>query len=373
MLQKFSLMQFVFHIMRLCIRFIYFSKIFPRSYDTHLHKVYKSAVLLCHMRRTIVIGLLFAAFILSSCSIYNGGNMDKKNSNSNDASDLTVYVTQQCGTEPPFKNKYWNEHRPGIYVDVNTGEPLFSSIDKFDSGTGWPSFTKPISNASIAEKPDKSLGIERIEVRTNASHLGHLFDDGPNGSMRYCINSAALKFIPYEELDSQGYGEYKKLFHYEIATFAGGCFWGVEKLLENISGVISATSGYTGGTTKNPTYEQVSSGKTGHAEAVQVLFDPSIISYKELLDYFWRLHDSTQLNQQGPDIGTNYRSAIFYHDEEQKKIAEQSKAEFDAKKIFAKPAVTEIVPASTFYPAEEYHQDYYDKHPGLTCHVLRSE
>lgn len=287
--------------------------------------------------------------------------------------NLTEYVTKQCGTEPPFKNSYWDEHRPGIYVDVNTGEPLFSSLDKFDSGTGWPSFTRPIANAPIEEKPDTSLGIIRTEVKTNASHLGHVFDDGPNGAQRFCINSAALRFIPYGELDKNGYGNYKKIFPYETATLAGGCFWGVEKLLEDIPGAIDVVSGYTGGTTKNPTYKEVSTGMTGHAESVEVVFDPKIISYEEILDYFWRLHDPTQLDRQGPDHGSQYRSAIFYHNEEQHIIAEKSKAEFDAKKIFKDPAVTEIVPAGEFYRAEEYHQDYYDNHPGLVCHALRKE
>lgn len=287
--------------------------------------------------------------------------------------NLTEYVTKQCGTEPAFDNAYWDEHRAGIYVDVNTAEALFTSIDKFDSGTGWPSFTKPIENASIEEKPDTAFGMQRIEVRTNASHLGHVFDDGPNNSLRYCINSASLRFVPYQDLDKEGYGNYKTLFNYETATLAGGCFWGVEKLLEEVPGVIDATSGYTGGTTKNPTYKQVSTGKTGHAEAVQVTFNPKIISYKELLGYFWRLHNPTQINKQGPDIGTQYRSAIFYHSEEQRIIAEQSKKEFDEKKIFSNPAATEIVEFKEFYPAEDYHQDYYDNNPGLICHALRKE
>ncbi|HIH32525.1 TPA: bifunctional methionine sulfoxide reductase B/A protein [Candidatus Woesearchaeota archaeon] len=287
--------------------------------------------------------------------------------------NMTEYVTKQCGTEPAFNNEYWDNHKPGIYVDVNTGEALFTSLDKFDSGTGWPSFTKPIENASIEEKPDTTFGMQRIEVRTNASHLGHVFDDGPNNGLRYCINSASLKFIPYQDLDKEGYSNYKTLFHYETATLAGGCFWGVEKLLEEIPGVIDATSGYTGGTTKNPTYKQVSTGKTGHAEAVQVIFDPKVISYRELLDYFWRLHDPTQLNKQVPNIGSQYRSAIFYHNEQQRIIAEQSKKEFDEKNIFPNPAATEIVEFKEFYPAEEYHQDYYNKNPGLTCHALRNE
>jgi methionine-S-sulfoxide reductase len=147
----------------------------------------------------------------------------------------------------------------------------------------------------------------------------------------------------------------------------------VQYLIDNIDGVIATRAGYTGGTTNNPTYEDVSEGTTGHAESVEIIFDPKIISYKVLLDYFWRLHDPTQVDRQGSDEGTQYRSAIFYHTEEQKTIAEQSKKEFDKKKIFNRPAATQIVQAKEFYPAEEYHQDYFDKHPGLVCHALRLE
>jgi methionine-R-sulfoxide reductase len=125
-------------------------------------------------------------------------------------------VTQQCGTEPPFRNEYWDNHRPGIYVDVVTGEPLFTSLDKFDSGTGWPSFSKPIENQNVVEKTDSTLGMERTEVRSSKgdSHLGHVFDDGPTdkGGMRYCINSASLRFIPVEKLKAEGYGQYLPLF-----------------------------------------------------------------------------------------------------------------------------------------------------------------
>ncbi len=283
--------------------------------------------------------------------------------------NMTDYVTKECGTEPAFNNEYWDEHRSGIYVDVNTGEVLFSSLDKFDSGTGWPSFTKPVENASIITKEDDS----RIEVRTNASHLGHVFDDGPNGSLRYCINSASLKFIPYTSLSSSGYGQYEKLFPYQKAMFAGGCFWGVQHLFDTIPGVVMTSAGYSGGWIENPTYEEVSSGDTGHAETVLVVFNPSLISYRELVDYFWRIHDPTQIDRQGPDVGTQYRSAIFYFSEEQNTIASKSELDFDNSHVFQYPAVTEIVEAKTFYPAEEYHQEYIDKNPLTYCHAIRAK
>ena len=299
-------------------------------------------------------------------------------------SDDQFAVTQQCGTEPPFHNAYWDNHKPGIYVDVVSGEPLFSSLDKFDSGTGWPSFTKPVAAADIVEKKDTSYGV-RTEVRSKMadSHLGHLFDDGPSdkGGMRYCINSAALKFIPVEEMDKAGYGKYLAPFvtaglikasTQETAILAGGCFWGMEEIIREIPGVIKTTVGYTGGKTANPTYADVSSGETGHAEAIEVVFDPGKLSYEALLDYFFRMHDPTTSNRQHNDVGTQYRSAIFYENEAQKQTAERVKARWDKSGEFKRPIVTEITPATKFYSAEEYHQKYLVKNPGgYTCHVLR--
>jgi len=334
------------------------------------------------MKLNIILFIVFLVFIffISSCS--NGPrdiSIKKNESNKPDEivtdndTEMVEYVTKENGTEPAFQNEYWDEHRPGIYTDVNTGEPLFSSLDKFDSGTGWPSFTRTINEALIQTREDNSFGMKRVEVRTENSHLGHVFDDGPDGMPRFCINSAALNFVPYEELDEKGYGKYKELFPYEEAIFAGGCFWGVEYLLQETKGVVTAVSGYIGGKTENPTYKEVSTGKTGHAESVYVVFDPNIISYEELLDTFWRLHDPTQKNRQGWDVGTQYRSAIFYFNEKQRIAAEKSKVEFDSKGVFDKPAVTEIVEATRFYKAEEYHQDYVDKTPGYVCHELRDE
>jgi peptide methionine sulfoxide reductase msrA/msrB len=293
---------------------------------------------------------------------------------------LQYRVTRKAGTEPPFDNEFWNNHREGLYVDIVSGEPLFSSRDKFDSGTGWPSFTRPVAPDHVNEKQDSTFGMVRTEVRSREadSHLGHLFDDGPRdkGGLRYCINSAALRFIPVEELAQAGYGSYLPLFGrqaqtapaVQVATLAGGCFWGMEDLLRKQPGVIATEVGYTGGEIANATYRN----HEGHAEAVRIEFDPAKTSYEALLRFFFRMHDPTTLNRQGNDIGSSYRSAIFYHDGEQQRIALKVKAEVDASGKWKRPVVTEIVPAGPWWRAEEYHQDYLVKNPGgYTCHWVR--
>jgi len=288
--------------------------------------------------------------------------------------DIQKYVTQENGTEPPFKNEYWNNHEEGIYVDVVSGEVLFSSLDKFDSGSGWPSFTKPLVASNVIENKDLTYGMKRIEVRSSEgnSHLGHVFDDGPKdkGGLRYCINSASLKFIPKDKLAEEGYGEYLKLFDKkseESIVFAGGCFWGVEAVFEHVKGVKEAVSGYAGGDKETADYEIVSRGESGHAESVRVTYDPKEVSLDKLLEIFFNIaHDPAQLNRQGSDVGTQYRSAIFTADEAQENVV-KSYIE-NLKK--SRSIVTEVNNLEEFYPAEAYHQDYAKAHPNQPYIVI---
>lgn len=290
-------------------------------------------------------------------------------------------VVCNAATEPPFQNAYWNHKEPGIYVDIASGEPLFSSTDKFDSGTGWPSFTRPIEPANIVEKKDREFGMIRTEVRSKHgdSHLGHVFDDGPKaqGGLRFCINSASLRFIPVAKLEAEGYGRFLPLFakaktdaKTETVELAGGCFWGMQHILRKIPGVISTDVGYAGGQVKNATYRN----HEGHAEAVRVEYDPAKLPFEQLLRWYFRMHDPTTKDRQGNDKGSSYRSAIFYRTEEQRKTAEAFIARLNKKGKWGAPIVTEVKKADQYWKAEEDHQDYLKKRPdGYTCHFLRPE
>lgn len=287
--------------------------------------------------------------------------------------------TQEEGTEPPFQNKYWNHHEDGIYVDVVSGEALFSSLDKYDSGSGWPSFTKPIEDRVVTTKSDMKLGYERTEIRSTLadSHLGHVFNDGPgpNGK-RFCVNSASLRFVPLNKMKEEGYGQYLFQFveskKWDVAVLAGGCFWGVQELYRQQKGVIFSEVGYTGGDRKTASYDNVKTGQTGHAEAVRIIYDPKEIKYEDLLVYFFKIHDPTKKNRQGNDVGTQYRSEIFALNKIQKEIAEKVIERVEKSKKWKEPVVTKINESQPFFRAEEVHQDYLVKHPyGYTCHFKR--
>ncbi|HHU88603.1 MAG: bifunctional methionine sulfoxide reductase B/A protein [Sphaerochaetaceae bacterium] len=254
-----------------------------------------------------------------------------------------AHVLLHQGTEPPFSGELNNNTTEGSYYCRQCGSPLFYSDSKFDSGSGWPSFDDPLPN-SVVERPDND-GV-RLEVvcSTCSGHLGHLFrgERFTPKNKRYCLNSIALEFregAPQAE-----------------AIYAGGCFWGVEYYFSKLKGVLSVTSGYTGGEMENPTYQDVLSQTTGHYEAVRVFYDPRIIAYEELTKYFFEIHDPTQANGQGPDIGPQYRSALFYRNESEWETALYL---IELLKKRGLKVVTEVKSAKRFWPAEDYHQNYY--------------
>ena len=262
------------------------------------------------------------------------------------------YVLREEGTEKPFTGKFLLHKEEGVYSCAGCGNPLFTDEMKFDSHCGWPSFDKEISGGKIITKDDYSLGVKRTEIECAkcGGHLGHLFDDGPTETgLRYCVNSLSLDFIKKENVNKV-----------DTITLGGGCFWCVEGVYELIDGVIEVKSGYSGGKTKNPTYKKVCSGTTGHAEVVQVIYQPSMISLEEILQVFFTAHDPTTLNRQGADIGTQYRSVIFFHTEKQKNTINKVIKILKEEEVFDLPIVTQVSPISDFYTAEGYHQDYYE-------------
>lgn len=256
------------------------------------------------------------------------------------------------GTERPFTGKYYDFKEKGTYVCKQCGAPLYRSEDKFDSGCGWPSFDDEIPGA-VKRNVDADGRRTEITCANCGAHLGHVFtgEGLTDKNIRHCVNSISMDFIPAKSVKE---AEQKTA----EAIFAGGCFWGVEHMMQKQPGVISVVSGYIGGTVDNPTYEQVCTKNTGHAEAVKVTYDPSQVSYETLAKLFFEIHDPTQTNGQGPDLGPQYRSGIFYLNPEQKAVAEKLIGQLETKGY---KVVTEVTPATKFWPAETYHQDYYDR------------
>jgi peptide methionine sulfoxide reductase msrA/msrB len=257
-------------------------------------------------------------------------------------------IIRDRGTEYPFTGDYTDQDMPGTYLCRQCGLALFRAHSKFHSGCGWPSFDEEIvGNVSKITDPD-GRRTEIVCTRCKA-HLGHVFSgEGFTAkNIRHCVNSASLDFVSNTTVNDT-----------EEAILAAGCFWGVEYYLKQLNGVVKTEVGYSGGSKEKPSYEEVCRHETGHLEAIRVIFDPQIISYEEVLKYFFEIHDPTQQNGQGPDIGEQYLSAIFYYDTQQQQTAASVMQLLAQKNI--NPA-TKLLPVSTFWPAEEYHQDYYQK------------
>ena len=268
------------------------------------------------------------------------------------------------GTERPFSGIYNDFKKAGTYHCKQCGAALYKSDAKFDSGCGWPSFDDEIPGA-VKRLPDADGRRTEILCAKCGGHLGHVFEGErlTSKNTRHCVNSVSLTFVPAAEEKTDDTAVESEA-RYETGIFAAGCFWGVQQRLKQLPGVVSTWAGYTGGTLPDPTYEQVCRKNTGHAEAVKVVFDPRKISYEEIARKFFEIHDPTQVNRQGVDVGEQYRSEIFYTTPRQKATAEKLVSELRGKGI---DAATRITPASEFYKAEEYHQDYNEKHGRTAC------
>jgi peptide methionine sulfoxide reductase msrA/msrB len=287
----------------------------------------------------------------------------EQSANWNELSSEETYVIVNKGTERPWTGKYVSNKKEGIYVCKRCDYPLFTSDSKFESGTGWPSFDAMIAD-HVKTVTDADGMRTEIVCGNCEGHLGHVFmgEGFTDKNTRHCVNSVSLNFLPQADLEV----EKEATPELDTAIFASGCFWGTEYYFEQAPGVVSTQVGYIGGTKDNPTYKEVCTGKTGHAEAVRVVFDKNKTDFETMAKLFFETHDPTQVNRQGPDIGTQYRTGLFYKDDSQKAIAEKLKKELEAKGL---KVVTEITKATTFWEGEDYHEHYYSKKGGTPyCH-----
>jgi len=266
-------------------------------------------------------------------------------------------VILRKGTEMPFTGEYEKHKEKGTYTCRRCGAELYRSEDKFDSHCGWPSFDDAIPGA-VKQVPDADGMRTEILCTNCGGHLGHVFtgEGYTDKDTRFCVNSISMSFIPASASETNGKSQTNT--QTQKAYFAGGCFWGTEYYLKQVKGVTGVKVGYMGGNKRNPTYKEVCSGTTGHIEANEVTFDPAKTSYEEVAKLFFEIHDPTQVGRQGPDIGEQYKSMVFYADDEQKKTAEKLIGILKSKGL---KVVTELRPAKEFWPAEDYHQDYYAK------------
>ncbi len=299
------------------------------------------------MRKYIIAALLLGMFVgLAACERQKPEEpkrMSDKKYNNLTPEEERVIVDK--GTEAPGTGEYNDFAKKGYYLCKRCDAPLYRSEDKFASGCGWPSFDDEISGA-VKHQPDVDGRRTEITCVSCGGHLGHVFkDEGyTDKNIRHCVNSLSMRFVAESDIAR--------------AYFAGGCFWGVEYHFERKTGVISAVSGFMGGAEKNPSYDDVSAGSTGHLEVVEIVYEKKKVGYEALAKLFFEIHDPTQANGQGPDIGEQYLSAIFYKDEAEKVVALRL---IDILKEKGYDVATKVLPASEFWPADAYHQNYYQK------------
>ena len=298
----------------------------------------------------LVIISFFTIYLFANRINIKSVNNEAINMKYNNLSVEEERVIVHKGTERPFSGKYDDFYKSGAYHCKRCDAVLYKSEDKFDGHCGWPSFDDEIKGA-VKRIPDSDgRRVEIVCANCNA-HLGHVFkgEGMTPKNTRHCVNSISLKFKPIKKVIKQ---------EIKFAYFAGGCFWGVEYHFEKLNGVKDAISGYMGGHVKNPGYYDVVGGSTGHLEAVKVEYDPNIVSFEELSKLFFEIHDPEQKNGQGPDIGSQYLSAVFYNDEKEKEIAQKLIHILQDKGL---KIATKLIPAKEFFKAEEYHQNYYKK------------
>ena len=297
---------------------------------------------------------IISLLLLTACARSQIKNSDTMKYNKLTTEEEKVIINK--GTEAPFTGKYYKFDGQGTYSCKRCDAPLYRSEDKFDARCGWPSFDDEIKDA-VKKVTDADGMRTEIMCAKCGAHLGHVFygEDFTSKNTRHCVNSISLNFVSEDEAIKT-----------DRAIFAGGCFWGTEFYFQKAEGVISTEVGYIGGQKEHPTYEEVCSGQTGHAEAVRVIFDPSKTTFEKLARLFFEIHDPTTQNRQGPDVGKQYRSAVFYLNDEQKEITNKLINLLNEKGF---KVVTEVSKSCSFWVAENYHQDYYE-HKGSRpyCH-----
>jgi peptide methionine sulfoxide reductase msrA/msrB len=310
--------------------------------------------------------LIFVSLI--SCAQENQTTkLNHMSSKFNTLTPFESYVINDKGTERPFTGEYDDFYEKGVYVCKKCDAPLYNSSDKFDGHCGWPAFDDEIDDA-VTKVADADGRRVEIVCSNCQGHLGHVFvgEQFTEKNTRHCVNSISLKFIPNSALEQNKVADTLK-----TAYFASGCFWGTEYYFSKYNGVKETTVGYIGGSVKNPTYRQVCTGRTGHAEAVKVIYNPSEVTYESLAKLFFETHNQSQLNRQGPDVGEQYRSEVFYVTGEEKKIVNSL---IDQLLDNGYEVVTKVTKATEFYPAETYHQQYYDKKGGSPyCHFYKKK